>query len=662
MLLIKNKINIILLTIVLSSCSTYIPLKRTPAQLGERTATHKELISLPKPASKIVCSVYKFRDQTGQYKNTDGVSSWSTAVTQGATSMLLKTLEDSDWFTTLEREGLPNLLNERRIISSTRDNYVGDDGKKLAPMPPMMYAGIILEGGIISYESNTVTGGFGARYFGVGGRTDYRKDQVTIYLRAVSTQNGRILKTVYTTKSILSQLVDIGIYKYVKTDRLLEIETGFSTNEPPQMCVLEAIEKAVQSLIIEGIVQNMWTLKDPEDIKSPIITNYFKEKEEAEKYVQFNSFGEKIQPGEQNSTSSVVSRKLGFGFNALTQLYEGDYNSPMLKPGGELFLRYGFSPRYSIMLNGGFGQIGDEDYFTSNMSHIDLKAIAALLPQKQFSPFLSLGVSVINFDIEDKSGKEIKREEKNMGWEPALVAGIGADYFINNRIAISASINNHFTFIDNLDGMEKGDLDDTYWSGKIGFGYYFSKFRSKKKKILISKNTKSDVENNISLGFNLTAHQYAANKSESEIKPAADFFIRYDINKWLSASFNLGGGQIAEKDIFKANIFHSDIKGSITLYQHNKWKPYLSFGFGVCNYNAEDAKGEEIERFTDNGGWESTIVSEIGTDFLINPRWSLNINLDNHYILNKELNNFTKNNNNDVYWGYRFGLVYHLSH
>jgi len=112
----------------------------------------------------------------------------------------------------------------------------------------------------------------------LGGDIEHRKDQVTIYLRAVSVENGRILKSVSTTKTILSREIHLGIFRFVSLQRLLEVETGLTRNEPPQMCVLEAIEKAVLSLIIEGILDGIWTLKNPEDINSPVIQSYLEEK------------------------------------------------------------------------------------------------------------------------------------------------------------------------------------------------------------------------------------------------------------------------------------------------------------------------------------------------------------------------------------------------
>lgn len=280
--------SILVLSLFLTGCATSrASILTTPATIGYTTAIHRDLISLPPPERKIAVAVYEFRDQTGQYKHHPQVASFSTAVTQGATSMLIKALKDSGWFEVIEREGLANLLSERQIIRSTVEEYrqhlSKEEQKNLPVLPPLMYASIILEGGIIAYETNVVTGGLGVKYFGAGGFGEIRRDQVTIYLRAVSVKNGKILNSVTTTKSILSRGVDLGIFRFVRLKRLLEVETGFTTNEPPQMSVKEAVEKAVHDLIIEGILDGIWNLKNPEDINSEVIQRYLREREEIKK-------------------------------------------------------------------------------------------------------------------------------------------------------------------------------------------------------------------------------------------------------------------------------------------------------------------------------------------------------------------------------------------
>lgn len=237
------------------------------AQLTPTSATFRDLMNLPPPKGKIVAAVYGFRDQTGQYKPAPD-SSFSTAVTQGASSILVKTLRDSQWFVPVERENLQNLLTERRVIRAA------DSKKDASDLSPLLPSSIILEGGIVGFETNVKSGGAGARYLGVGGSTLYQTDQVTVNLRAVDIRSGRVLNSVSTTKAIYSYQVDLNLFKYVSYQTLLELEVGFARNEPAQLCITEAIEAAVVHLIVQGVMENTWALKDQEDLNSPVFRKY----------------------------------------------------------------------------------------------------------------------------------------------------------------------------------------------------------------------------------------------------------------------------------------------------------------------------------------------------------------------------------------------------
>jgi curli production assembly/transport component CsgG len=127
----------------------------------------------------------------------------------------------------------------------------------------LLFAGVLLEGGIIGYDTNTLTGGAGARFLGVGGQTQYRQDTVTVYLRAVSVRTGEVLTSVQTSKTIASVAVGANAFRFVSFKELLEAETGFTTNEPDQVALQQAIEKAVFALVMEGVELKLWNFADP---------------------------------------------------------------------------------------------------------------------------------------------------------------------------------------------------------------------------------------------------------------------------------------------------------------------------------------------------------------------------------------------------------------
>jgi curli production assembly/transport component CsgG len=248
-----------ILVLGLTGCSTImqtLPPEQESAQSLQLTDYQSELSSLPAPVGPITVSVYSFRDQTGQYKPQANVSSFSTAVTQGANAILIQALHDTDWFIPVEREGLQNILTERKIIRAALDNQ-GDQSK----LPPLATAKVLLEGGIISYDSNVRTGGLGMEYFGIGASELYREDVISIYLRAVDVRTGQVLLSTAATKKVLSMEVRAGFFRYVSFKRLAEAEGGFSENEPMHIVVKQAIEKALVDLVNQGINKKVWGAK-----------------------------------------------------------------------------------------------------------------------------------------------------------------------------------------------------------------------------------------------------------------------------------------------------------------------------------------------------------------------------------------------------------------
>ena len=243
------------------------------------TATSDQLHSLPPPTSPVAVAVYGYGDQTGQMKPaapTAVIAPLSRAVTQGATSVLIKALQDAGngrWFTVVERERLDNLLKERRIIADMRQRYLGEQIVNPQALPPLLFAGVLLDGGIIGYDSNTKTGGLGANYLAVGGDANYSEDTVTVYLRGTSVKTGEVLLSVVATKKILSYGVDANAFRYVTFNRLLQAEVGFTHNEPASLAVEQAIEEAVLQLIVEGSARGLWSFKD-KAFQSNIIQDY----------------------------------------------------------------------------------------------------------------------------------------------------------------------------------------------------------------------------------------------------------------------------------------------------------------------------------------------------------------------------------------------------
>ena len=251
----------------LSACA-YVPptsVVSTVPVYQQKTAVEKALAALPPPSQPIPVAVYGFADQTGQFKQTNTGQNLSRAVSQGGGSMLIRSLQTAGqrkWFTVIEREQLKDLLNERQIIREMRAQYLGEKGVNPNALPALLFAGVILEGGVISYDTNTLTGGMGATLLGIGGTAKYQQDTVTVYLRAVSVKTGEVLASVTTSKTVTAYALDANVFKYISSDSLLETENGYTTSEPEQLVLQQAIDKAVYGLIMEGVDLKLWNFAD----------------------------------------------------------------------------------------------------------------------------------------------------------------------------------------------------------------------------------------------------------------------------------------------------------------------------------------------------------------------------------------------------------------
>ncbi|MFK8057450.1 MAG: CsgG/HfaB family protein [Saprospiraceae bacterium] len=451
--------------VLLSSCgqNVFRPLKPSVAVLNEPTAASVELRKLPVPAEPVVVAVYKFRDQTGQYKPTENGSSFSTAVTQGATNILIKALDESGYFTPIERENVSNLLNERKIIRSTRTQYGGPEAQAGPVLPPLLYAGIIIEGGIVSYDANVITGGAGVRYFGAGANTQYRQDRITIYLRAISTSNGRILNTVNTSRTILSQALDGGLFRFVKFQRLLEAETGYTYNEPAEIAVREAIEKAVQMLVLEGLSSGLWMTSDTTSLAAQQIGTL------REKQATYD-------PHHLASNFSLPARPTVYlGASAQAMQYAGDLFNGRYEYGGGARVGLRIKPQFGIGLHGFSGRLSTVDLeFSQSIASGGLTFDYRPVPDYRFVPILRVGPGVTLLTEDNEANPSGANAYAN------LYYSAGAEYQLTPSLELFGEVGNTYLLSDEIDGLEQGKFSDWFLSAQVGIQFMFGKSKAQK--------------------------------------------------------------------------------------------------------------------------------------------------------------------------------------
>ena len=248
------------LLLMLSGCAS-LDQTQFDSQPPKLVPRQNLLATLPElDGPRIPIAVYGFMDKTGQKKNNDKLALFSTAVTQGAEVFLIKALQDTpNWFTVVERVSLDNLIKERQLIRNQREVYEGKDAK---PLKPLLIAGLMIEGGIIGYDTNITSGGTGARILGIGASTQYRVDEIVISMRVISVNTGEVLLNTAVSKTVFSTAHNQGVLKFIDVGTTsIEFENGAAVNEPTTYAVRIAIEQAVYEMIQEGAKRKLWSYK-----------------------------------------------------------------------------------------------------------------------------------------------------------------------------------------------------------------------------------------------------------------------------------------------------------------------------------------------------------------------------------------------------------------
>ena len=291
----KKLATILLLTVFVAGCSA----TANKGYLKTQSVAYSELETITQPeGAPIIIAVYDFGDMTGQKKPGGDYASMSSAVTQGSYQILIKALQDAGqgkWFRVVERHSLASLLQERKLIRTTRQMA---DGENAQPLPALLFAGAYVTGGIVGYDSDIVSGGVGARVLGIQAHKEHRQDVISIILRLINVQTGEVIISTVIEKTIYSSSTGGDIFKYFDADTMLvEIEAGYARNEPVTLAVRKAIEAGVVELIKQGAILELWKFGPTQDELDKIEAE-LKAEEEAKKKAEEEADWNALDTGE----------------------------------------------------------------------------------------------------------------------------------------------------------------------------------------------------------------------------------------------------------------------------------------------------------------------------------------------------------------------------
>ena len=450
------------------------PLYAQQVPLPEEKPTLAYFPKLPPAKEKVVAAVQKFRDLTDQYKQArPGLTETApvTTATPNFTSILLNTLEESGWFTPIESGNAVSLLNERR----TTGEQNGSQQKAGEGLPAVPSANLFIEGGVLSHDVNTINDANADQYFGRG-ITRYQQDRVTIYLRAVSTRSGKILNTIYTAKTILSKPVDERSFRYISFKRPGEAETGLTPTEPGELAVTEAIKKAVQGLIIEGVRDGLWFADESSaTAMRAVISTYEQEKTEVNEPDMFG-----IQPakGLFHRRPQIEASYISIHPYGGILRYSGDYARRDAKGTYGASVEKYITPVFGLQVNAATGLMSSRDAFSVNLTSLEGNLVLRPLPYQHWTPIFFGGMGLMSRS----------RSSPFQLYGPKygqVQGGVGVQFSPNNTIGFRSTLSYHQPFTDALDGRITGDHKDYYTRFTLGILIHAGRFLPKTRPIVL---------------------------------------------------------------------------------------------------------------------------------------------------------------------------------
>ncbi len=178
----------------------------------------------------------------------------------------------------------------------------------------------------------------------------------------------------------------------------------------------------------------------------------------------------------------------GAGLNLGQNFLVGD--SPVvdtgLRPKIEAYTFYQFSPRFTMKLQAGYGEMKtviNGSTFKTALVPIELIYSYALKDSPTF-PFLQAGFGVVNIVNKGTPNKY------NSKYEGLLLGGLGMNIDINPNLSFLVSGDFRYLTSDQVDGTNQGFFNDGFFSFQTGLAFNFNKKNYKKKQEIIPK---SDV-------------------------------------------------------------------------------------------------------------------------------------------------------------------------
>ncbi|WCO02469.1 Curli production assembly/transport component CsgG [Psychroserpens ponticola] len=153
-----------------------------------------------------------------------------------------------------------------------------------------------------------------------------------------------------------------------------------------------------------------------------------------------------------------------------TSVINGDFVDPMFEIYSHLGYKRHITPYLGIDIGYHKFNLAYIDVYNEGFMSFDLNLEVIVLPHSKFSPFIFAGAGL------NASNHFKQTANKFQG-------GGGIEYIASEKIGVKLYTDYNYVLSDELDGLEAGNSDDTYFRLALGVNFYFGGSKMKSKKV-----------------------------------------------------------------------------------------------------------------------------------------------------------------------------------
>lgn len=182
------------------------------------------------------------------------------------------------------------------------------------------------------------------------------------------------------------------------------------------------------------------------------------------------------------------------------------------------------------------------------------------------------------------------------------------------------------------------------------------------------------LSNKVGVGANVGFQKLFSDDPHTGMAPSGEGYLRLMLSNRFNFTFGLGygllsDGSLVDKSTYTTNMIVGDVRGNLVLSPTGKYRPYLSLGLGIHNWQYSGKtyskqSGKRVDpKITTDRFFDAHSITGGGIEIFMNPKLAFNALADYRMVLTEPADYFDGriSGSKDSYLNLRAGLTYYFN-